>query len=523
MPSGGHQDVVPKEGIVVKKFFVVAVLLAVASAALAQSVAPLGVVTGPCASKTAPAHAARTPVVWGVPSYIKERRVPLTHDQIVRDGRFADFAQRFGLPGNVFDTPLHRQILLPAAVEGKYVWGIDPDVVHNWGLVTPQESAVFIGVLYDLEDGWFLHAQLGELGNAILFYGRFPVAGPPGPKGDKGDPGVPGAKGDPGAPGAPGTNGQSATIDQNLIQQQLLEQLFQQLNQAFAGIHVEFRPCQKAEQKVTAESNLIGGDFVLNVTGDNNTFTISGNEINSEATAEQSLAQTILSWICQCVRQSNEILAQQIAEQFAAQFASIDQRLCDHEERIRRLEARPEPTPPTPPFIQAAPQPVSQPQPCSSNSSSTGSPVTVDGGDTPVNVNVYNNITVPPQQSQPSGGNCPPCEPATIVYRKVVVAGMRSGNVLETPAQPAQSVMYQQARTPGLIDYAMPVGTAWLGRSEGSVFNLSATAAGGQGGDGGNSCNSIDVNNRVQQITDVNSPINIGVNQAQSQSGAQAQ
>lgn len=510
-----------------KKFLVVlAVLLVAASASLAQSVAPLGVVTGPCASKTAPT-AARTPVVWGVPSYINERRAPLTHEKVVRDARFADFARRFGLPGDVFDTPLHRQILLPAGVDGKFVWGTNPDIVNIWGPVTPQESAVFPGVLYDLENGWYLHAQLGELGNAILFYGMFPTAGPPGPKGDKGDPGapgakgdpgapgapgakgdpgVPGAKGDPGAPGAPGTNGQSATIDQQLLQQQLLQQLFQQLNQTFAGIQVEFRPCQRAEQKATAESNLIGGDLVLNVTGDNNTFTISGNEVSSQATASgQSLAQTILSWICQCVNQSNAIMAQQIAQQFAAQFASIDQRLCDHEGRIGRLEARPEPTPPAPPIIQAAPQPVSQPSSCANNATSTGAPVTVNGA--PVNVNVYNNITLPQPQLRPSGGVCLPT--GGVFY------GANRGASRTDVVVPGT-----QGALGGLVN-------TYVGRPRYGDTILSATAFGGSsnatGGNGGNSCNSIDVNNRVQQTTDVNNPININMDQAQSQSGAQAQ
>ena len=462
-----------------KKFPVVIVLLVAASAALAG------------------------------PSYINEMRTVLTHEQVVRDTRYAAFARQFGLRDDVFDRLPHEQAPLPVGSSGKFRCGTNTEGAMAWPPVTPEESATMPGVLYDLGDGWFLHAQLCTPGNAMLFYGRFPPRdGAPGRNGTNGRDGANGTNGVDGANGTngkDGTNGQSAVIDQVLIQQQLLEQLFQQLNQTFAGIHVEFLPSQSAVQTASANSNLIGRDLVLNVTGDNNTFTISGNEVNSNASASgQSLAQTILSWICQCVNQSNTILAQQIAQQFAAQFASVDQRLCDHEERIRRLEARPEPTVPACPIVQAAPQPS-----CSSNSSSTGAPV---------NVTVNNNIALPP----PSGGSCPhqPCEPATIVYRKVVVAGMRSGHAFETPAQPAQSVMYQQARTPGLIDYAIPVGTAWLGRSEGSVFNLSATA---KGGDGGDVCVPITVDNKIRQTTDVNTPVTTVVDQHQALSGSQAQ
>lgn len=76
----------------------------------------------------------------------------------------------------------------------------------------------------------------------------------------------------------------------------------------------------------------------------------------------------------------------------------------------------------------------------------------------------------------------------TIVYKTVVVPGMRCGQPFAVQAQPAQSIIIQQARTPGLLDYLVPVAAAFAGRSVSGDFTVTggtATAFGGQGGQGG--------------------------------------
>ena len=88
------------------------------------------------------------------------------------------------------------------------------------------------------------------------------------------------------------------------------------------------------------------------------------------------------------------------------------------------------------------------------------------------------------------GSPGPQGEPGTttIVYKTVVVAGMSNGQPFAVQAQPAQSIIIQQARTPGLLDYLVPVAAAFAGRSVSGDFTVTggtATAFGGQGGQGG--------------------------------------
>lgn len=167
-------------------------------------------------------------VALAAPTYINESRVALTHERVLGDARFASFARQFGLPSGVFKDAPHCAAPLPVGAAGKFRFGLNASGAQEWATVTPQESAVMAGMLYELPDGWFLHAQLCVAGNAGLFYGHLPsrdgqdgVPGPEGPAGPKGDTGATGPvgpegpRGPAGPAGARGSRGPAGTNGQD--------------------------------------------------------------------------------------------------------------------------------------------------------------------------------------------------------------------------------------------------------------------------------------------------------------------
>lgn len=163
-----------------------------------------------------------------VPGYVTEARVTISVEQVRCDARYAHFAEWFGLSCDVFKNHDGCQTNLPIASAGKFRWGNKDVEEVPWAPVTPEESSQMTGVRFDLKNGFFLHAEKGCGGNAILFYGheaqrglqgerglvgrdgQSGLQGPAGQDGQNGQDGGPGArgergeKGDQGEPGPPG-------------------------------------------------------------------------------------------------------------------------------------------------------------------------------------------------------------------------------------------------------------------------------------------------------------------------------
>lgn len=146
------------------------------------------------------------------PSYINEARVSLTVADCLADGRYAAFARQFGLDPAALRADRAEVCNLPAGARGKFRWGLRTEDAFEWGNVTPQESSVMPGVIFDLGPDptggrLFLHAQRGRGGNAMMFYGVLPLS-IPGPQGPQGEPGPPGPCGEPGPQGPQGPQGE---------------------------------------------------------------------------------------------------------------------------------------------------------------------------------------------------------------------------------------------------------------------------------------------------------------------------
>jgi hypothetical protein len=129
------------------------------------------------------------------PSYINEARKALTSQMVSADARFTALAVQFGRSGA--DLVGGQVCNLPVGSSGKFRWGRSTWDAAAWPATTAEESAVMPGVLYDLGGGWFLHAQLGEGGNAMMFYGQLllPQKGDTGPQGPPGNNGTNGRDG----------------------------------------------------------------------------------------------------------------------------------------------------------------------------------------------------------------------------------------------------------------------------------------------------------------------------------------
>lgn len=146
------------------------------------------------------------------PSYVNEARVSLTVADCLADGRYAAFARQFGLDPAVLRADRAEVCNLPVGARGKFRWGIRTEDAFEWGNVTPQESLVMPGVIFDLGPDptggrLFLHAQRGCAGNAMMFYGVLPPASVPGPQGPRGEPGPAGPAGSQGPCGPAGPMG----------------------------------------------------------------------------------------------------------------------------------------------------------------------------------------------------------------------------------------------------------------------------------------------------------------------------
>lgn len=172
-------------------------------------------------------------LTWAsVPGYVTESRVALSVNEVRCDARYGQFAEWFGLPCDVFKTHEGKCLNLPAGANGKFRWGANPTDAVPW-TVTPQESCSFIGVYFCLENGWFLHAQKGCGGNAILYYGCMPkntvvnntmvikqtvvVQGTPGATGATGSEGPCGAQGPPGPQGPQGPAGRDGCDGKTIV------------------------------------------------------------------------------------------------------------------------------------------------------------------------------------------------------------------------------------------------------------------------------------------------------------------
>lgn len=146
------------------------------------------------------------------PSYINEARVSLTVADCLADGRYAAFARQFGLDPAALRADRAEVCNLPAGARGKFRWGLRTEDAFEWGNVTPQESSVMPGVIFDLGPDptggrLFLHAQRGCAGNAMMFYGVLPAPSVPGPSGPQGEPGPAGPQGPAGQQGPCGPAG----------------------------------------------------------------------------------------------------------------------------------------------------------------------------------------------------------------------------------------------------------------------------------------------------------------------------
>ncbi len=340
------------------------------------------------------------------PSYVREVRVALTHERVIQDPRFAAFARQFGLCENVFTSFPHKQANLPSETTGKFRWGVDDSQAKEWGAVTPQESACFPGVLYDLGNGWFLHAQLGALGNAILFYGRFPGAGPAGPAGPQGPAGPPGPKGDVGPMGPVGPTGATGATGP-------------------AGAPGPAGP--KGDAGLQGAPGTDGADGAPGPKGDKGDTGPQGVPGATGATGAKGDTG---------------------------------------------------PAGPPGPAVAAAPAPA--PAPPEKPKKKREAPCVWE-----------------PQPLER------PCQP---LVQKIVVAGMRNDRPFGVDVHGAQPIIIQQPGRPGLLDYVVPLGAAYLGRAEGSRYYLSATGgtAVATGGQGGSAC--------VGPITNVSSNTNSNAN-----------
>lgn len=163
------------------------------------------------------------PALWAVvvlaataaaaaPSYINEARVSLSVADCLADGRYAQFARQFGLDPAVLRADRAEVCNLPAGARGKFRWGLRTEDAFEWGNVTPQESSVMPGVIFDLGPDpiggrLFLHAQRGCAGNAMMFYGVLPAPPVPGPQGKPGPAGPQGPAGQQGPCGPAGPVG----------------------------------------------------------------------------------------------------------------------------------------------------------------------------------------------------------------------------------------------------------------------------------------------------------------------------
>lgn len=146
------------------------------------------------------------------PSYINEARLNLSVAEVLADGRYAAFARQFGLDPEILRADRAEVVNLPAGSRGKFRWGLRTEDNFEWGNVTPQESSVMPGVIFDLGPDptggrLFLHAQRGERGNAMMFYGILPAPSVPGPPGPQGEPGPAGPRGPAGQQGPCGPAG----------------------------------------------------------------------------------------------------------------------------------------------------------------------------------------------------------------------------------------------------------------------------------------------------------------------------
>lgn len=159
------------------------------------------------AQQGAPLPSSSWPLTW--PTEVRERRVALTDAEVKADPVWGRLATRFGYPASIFQSvnglpgaiPEHRKIVM--------TWGTNPSSVTDVKLVYPALSAVLGGVMYDLGNGWALHAERGCKGNHILALVELPQPGRPGRDGRNGVDGRNGYDGRDGCDGYDGKNGSS--------------------------------------------------------------------------------------------------------------------------------------------------------------------------------------------------------------------------------------------------------------------------------------------------------------------------
>lgn len=155
-------------------------------------------------------------ISWAsAPAYFDEERVALSVNDARADGRYAAMAEWFGVNGNILKTANACVEDLPVGADGKFRWGSAMDKPYSWPSVTREESAKMPGVKFDLGGGWFLHAQKGCKGNAILFYGQLQKVGPAGRDGKDGCDGQDGHDGQNGTNGLNGRDGKDGRDGQD--------------------------------------------------------------------------------------------------------------------------------------------------------------------------------------------------------------------------------------------------------------------------------------------------------------------